>query len=139
MSSPSLFGLPDEILHCILCYGSPFSSTALEQASSRFRSVTNEPLLWRSYCQSDYKFWDKKHAFWQKSTYPASTVDWKDLYKTRFLIDVTTTILLNSILASQTGRIEKVRRIIGFGYDAKDTLLRHTDADSSKPDYLARR
>lgn len=57
----------------------------------------------------------------------------------RQMIDIATTELLDSILACQAGRIEKVRRIIEFGYDAKDTLLRHASAQPDQEDYLTRR
>lgn len=67
------------------------------------------------------------------------SVNWKELYITRFLMDRATTQVLDSILASQTGRIEKFRTVVSFGYDAKDTLLRHSLADSATEDHLARR
>lgn len=139
MQPPSLCGLPDEILHHILCYGPTSSATALEQTALRFRNVTNDPLLWRRYCQNDFRFWDQKHGIREKIDCPAVNVGWKKLYEARWLIDIATTGLLDSILASQTGRIEKVHRIIGFGYDAKDTLLLHASAPSDQEDFLARR
>ncbi|KAL1958475.1 hypothetical protein VTO42DRAFT_4339 [Malbranchea cinnamomea] len=140
MATPSLVDLPDEILHTILCYASASSATALEQTSSRFRNVANAHLLWRHYCQADFTFWDARHHIGHKLAAPPAAVRWKDVYKTRRLIDRATTRLLDSILASQTGRIEKVHQIIGFGYDAKDTLLRHARArEEETEDYLARR
>jgi F-box protein 21 len=131
--------LPDEILHYIMRSGPACSAIALEQTSMRFRNVANAPLLWRYFCQNDFRFWDPRHNIREKFSRPASTVAWKDLYKTRRRVDRTTTGLLNSVLASQTGRIQKAHRIVGFGYDVKDTLLRHAAADSDEPDYLARR
>lgn len=53
-------------------------------------------------------------------------------------VDHSVTRILNSILGSQTGRIEKFRRVIDLGYDAKDTLLRHSVIESGE-DHLARR
>ncbi|KAL2009271.1 hypothetical protein VTN00DRAFT_7465 [Thermoascus crustaceus] len=134
----SLARLPDEILHSILCYSPPRSAAALERTAGRFRSITNEPLLWRFYCQTHFKFWDKRHDFHNKLASPVSSVDWKKLYITRHLIDTATTEVLESILASQTGRIEKFHAIVSFGYDAKDTLIRHSLAGPEREDYLAR-
>ncbi|KAL5045148.1 hypothetical protein BDW71DRAFT_208748 [Aspergillus fruticulosus] len=68
-----------------------------------------------------------------------SVVNWKALYISRHFVDRATSRLLDSILTSQTGRIEKFRSIVSFGYDAKDTLLRNISIDPSAEDYLARR
>ncbi len=70
---------------------------------------------------------------------PVSSVDWKALYISRHLVDRTTSQLLDSILNSQTGRIEKFQSIVRFGYDAKDALLRNIFVDSCAEDYLSRR
>ncbi|TQB69907.1 hypothetical protein MPDQ_001268 [Monascus purpureus] len=74
-----------------------------------------------------------------KLTESVWSVDWKELYITRCLVDRAVTHVLDSILASQTGRIEKFHTIISFGYDVKDTLVRHSLAESSMEDHLARR
>lgn len=134
----SLPHLPEEILHSILCVSHPCSAAALEQSSRRFRSVTNEPLLWRHYCHVYYRSWDRKHGISQKLVDPVSSIDWKGIFISRFRIDQSVTRLLDSILASQTGRIEKFRAVINFGFDAKDTLVRHSRVESGD-DHLARR
>lgn len=134
----SLGYLPEEILHSILCHLHPRSAAALEQTSHRFKNVTNGPLLWRHYCEIYYKSWDKKHEILRKLAVPVSCVDWKALFISRYHIDRAVTRLLDSILASQTGRIEKFRAVINYGYDAKDTLLRHSKVESGE-DHLARR
>ncbi|BCR91719.1 uncharacterized protein ACHE_70562S [Aspergillus chevalieri] len=115
----SLESLPEEVLYSILCYCHPTSSAALEQAARRFKNVTNEPLLWRSYCKTHFKHWDQKHRLPEKLAGPVS--------------------LLDKIIASQTGRINKFRTIVDFGYDIKDTLLRHLSVGPETEDYLARR
>lgn len=135
----SLDCLPEELLYTILCNCSPCSSVALGQTCRKFQNITNEPLLWRFYCQTYFKFWDPKHDIATSYRSSASEVDWKALYISRHLIDQRTCQLLNSILARQTGRIKKFRTIIGLGYDIKDTLLRHISAGSDTEDYLARR
>jgi F-box protein 21 len=74
-----------------------------------------------------------------KLSSPVLAVDWKALYRSRHVVDVATTRLLDSILISQTGRIEKFRSVISFGYDAKDSLLRNLSISSEAEDHLARR
>jgi F-box protein 21 len=69
---------------------------------------------------------------------PVSSIDWKALFVSKYQVDRSVTGLLGSILASQTGRIEKFRSVIDMGYDAKDTLLRHSLV-ASGDDHLARR
>jgi F-box protein 21 len=134
----SLIHLPDEILNSILCLSSPQTCAAVEQTHPRFRNVTNEPLLWRYYCQSHYKYWDRRHEIRQKLTRPVKTIEWKTLFVSRYLVDRSVTQLLDSILDSQTGRIKKFCSMIDLGYDAKDTLLRHSRVNSGE-DILARR
>ena len=136
--SLSLNHLPEEILQSILCLSDPRSAAALQQTSRRFQDVTREPLLWRHYCQLHYKSWDRKHGMVRKLASSVSSVNWKALFVLRYHVDRSVTRLLNSILASQTGRIEKFRAVIDFGYDAKDTLLRHSMVESGE-DHLARR
>ncbi|RDW61281.1 uncharacterized protein DSM5745_10779 [Aspergillus mulundensis] len=121
----SLGDLPEEILYNILLFCDAIDSVAVGSTARRFRGVTNEPLLWRNYCQTFSHF--------------PQVADWKALYISRYLIDRATSRLFDSILANQTGRIEKLRSIINFGCDAKDTLLRNLSVDSSAEDYLARR
>ena len=66
-------------------------------------------------------------------------VDWKMLYMHRVTVDTQTTAILDSILADQVNRIKKFNYIAEFGYDAKDTLLRHCQTSESAEDVLARR
>ncbi|KAL3472403.1 Hemimethylated DNA-binding protein YccV like-domain-containing protein [Aspergillus californicus] len=135
----SLNHLPEEILHNILLYCHPRGSAALERTARRFRGVANEPLLWRHYCQIHFTYWAREHDIQGKLSSAASTVNWKALYISRHLIDRATGRLLDSILTSQTGRIEKFRLVVNLGYDAKDTLLRNISIRTDAKDYLARR
>lgn len=54
-------------------------------------------------------------------------------------VECRTTRILDSILESQVGRIEKFQEISEFGYDAKDTLLEHCQTDDNAEDVLARK
>jgi F-box protein 21 len=134
----SLIHLPDEILNSILCYSSPQTCVAVEKTNTRFRNVTNEPLLWRHHCQSHYKFWDGRHELPRRLACPVHLTDWKALFVSKYQVGHYVTRLLDNILGSQTGRIEKFRRVINLGYDAKDTLLHHSLVESGD-DHLARR
>lgn len=66
-------------------------------------------------------------------------MDWKLLYMHRCRVDWETTKILDSILQGQVDRIKKFKVIANFGYDAKDTLLRHCHAPDEVDDVLARR
>jgi F-box protein 21 len=66
-------------------------------------------------------------------------VDWKTLYIHRQSVDAQTTAMLDSILEGQVNRIQKFNFIAEFGYDAKDTLLKHCRTSESAEDVLARR
>jgi F-box protein 21 len=134
----SLKNLPEEILHYILCHSHPLSAAALQQTSHRFGDVTTSALLWRHYCQTYYKSWDRRHEIQKKFAGSAPSVDWKALFVARYQIDGSVTRLLDSILASQTGRIEKFRAVIEYGYDAKDALLGNIQVQWGD-DHLARR
>ena len=65
--------------------------------------------------------------------------NWKELYSERYRIDRDITRGLNSILTTQTGRIQKSAEIVGFGHEAKDTLIGHCNTDDDADDVLARR
>lgn len=135
----SLDGLPQEILHNILCYCDPCSCAALEQSARRFQGIANEPVLWRLYCRTHFKFWDPRHDLERRLVGPLSAVNWKALYISRHIADRSTCRNLDSILLTQTGRIEKFRSILDLGSDAKDALLRNVSLTESESDHLARR
>ena len=135
----SLNDLPDEIIQHILFYISPEDALVVQHVSRRLSRLANEPLLWRYHCLTSFKYWDSKHRIRQKFAGNVADADWKKIYFYRHGVDVQTTKTLDSILASQIRRIEKFERISQFGYDAKDTLLRHCATDEAIEDVLARR
>ncbi|KAI9871733.1 MAG: hypothetical protein M1830_002521 [Pleopsidium flavum] len=135
----SITGLPDEIIQQILYYVPPASIPSLQQASKRFSDLTDEPLLWRYYCSTRFKYWSPEHDIKQKFGGYVTDVDWKKLYEHRCAVDRTTRRIIDSILASQMGRIEKFERIAELGYDAKDTLIQQYRVGDDAEDALARR
>ncbi|KAI9822357.1 MAG: hypothetical protein M1827_000076 [Pycnora praestabilis] len=135
---PSLSGLPNEVIQNILYHLPPHSSSTLQRVSNRFLDITNEPLLWRYYCRTEFKYWNAHHNIREKLAGNVSVVDWKELYIHRANVEHATTSTLNSILAGQTGRIDKFQKIVDLGYDAKDALLRHYHVGDDTEDVLAR-
>lgn len=136
--SRSLQHLPEEILYQILSYCPPSTCAALNGTASSFHGVTNDPRLWRRYCQRSFQHWDPRHDLPSKLAGPVAAVEWKDLYVVRHRVDRTTRHLLDGILAGQTGRMEKFRALVELGCDVKDTLLRNCAPETQQDDVLAR-
>ena len=137
-SKTLLSDLPNEIIFQILTFLSPVSTPILQQVSHRFNELS-QPLLWRYYCQTQFKYWSNHHQIHQRFTENVTKCDWKKVFSERHSIDRHTTLELNSILRSQTNRIEKSESIIRYGYDTKDSLVRHLRVDDDAEDVLARR
>ncbi|KAI9707265.1 MAG: hypothetical protein M1836_000225 [Candelina mexicana] len=135
----SLSALPDELIQHIISYTPPSSAAAIERVSKRFSEVAKEPLLWRYYCRVYFTYWDADHEIRQKFASPVASVDWKQVYVRRGLVERTATHLLQSILSNQSGRIDKIQKIVELGYDVKDALLRHSRTQDDAEDVLARR
>ena len=130
--------LPNEIIFQILLYLPPTSVPALQQVSKQFNDLS-QPLLWRYHCSTLFRYWSPEHAIDEKFNGPVAKVDWKKVFAERRQIDRSISREIDSILGSQVGRIEKTSRIVGYGYDAKDTLLRHLSVADDADDVLARR
>ena len=86
-----------------------------------------------------FHYWSPEHAIDEKFNGPVAKVDWKKIFTQRRQIDRSISREIDSILGSQVGRIEKTSRIVEYGYDAKDTLLRHMSVADDADDVLARR
>lgn len=139
-SLQSLDALPDEIVQQILFYIPSHETLAVVQRlSKRLNRLCSEPLLWRHHCLSDFHYWDTRHGIQDKFWGNVGDVDWKTLYVHRGAVAQRTAEILDSILEVQVGRIEKFQEIAEFGYDAKDTLLKHCRINDAAEDVLARR
>lgn len=136
----NLLQLPVEVIQKILVFCDPddIFQNVMRVCKSLYRLV-NEPLLWRHYCFARFRYWDSRHCIQEKLCRQTDHVDWKSLYSYRKMVDLKTTELLESILQKQTNRISKYEAIAKFGYDAKETLLRHIQVDENAHDVLARR
>jgi F-box protein 21 len=132
--------LPDEVLQHVLFFVSPNDLLFNVQCiSRRFSRLASEPLLWRHHCQVNFTYWDSKHRIRQKFLGNVGDVDWKTLYKHRKMVESETAAVLDSIIDGQVNRIQKFKMIADFGYDAKDTLLKHCRTPETADDVLARR
>lgn len=138
MSNTSLADLPNEIIFQILAYLPPASVPTLQRVSQRFNELS-QPLLWRHYCRTEFKYWSEHHNIQKKFVEDVTKIDWKKVFSERHSVDRTTTLQLNSILSRQICRIQKAEKIVVHGYDAKDTLVRHLQVDDDAEDVLARR
>ncbi|KAI9738327.1 MAG: hypothetical protein M1834_008825 [Cirrosporium novae-zelandiae] len=127
----TLASLPDEIIQHILEYLPPLSVPSVQRASRRFKGVANEPLLWRHFYRTHFVYRDRNCEVLTRA--------WKQKYVYRYQLEQEVEWLLDSIIASQLGRVEKFQRIVEFGIDAKDTLLRNINAGDDEEDVLARR
>jgi len=140
MGPKVLTDLPNEVIYQILQCLSPSDVPSLELVSKGFRTLARQPVLWQHFCRSSFRYWDQRWDIDSRFKANAANVeDWKGIYSERHLIDRSTTHQIDSILSSQVGRIGKSAKIIGLGYDAKDTLIRHLGVGDDAEDVLARR
>lgn len=136
----ALEDIPDEILQHILSFVSPQDNLVRVQLlSRRLNHLANEPLLWRSHCQSSFTYWDSSHSFPAKLAGSVFDVDWKALFLVRKAREARASMLFDGILASKLGRARRFEQICLLGYDAKDFLLEQCRTIDSAKDVLARR
>lgn len=136
----SIDSLPDEIVHHILLYVSPEEIlTKIAHLSKRFNRVAQEPLLWRSYCETNFKYWDSSHRFTERLTSNVHDTDWKRLFLVRLSHNASIARLVDGIISSRVCRLQKMEQICLYGYDAKDYLLSQCRVPDSTEDVLARR
>ncbi|KAL9034881.1 MAG: hypothetical protein Q9180_005163 [Flavoplaca navasiana] len=133
-----LADLPTEILYQILLSVPPASIPTLQQVCRKFNDLS-QPLIWRHHCQKHFKYWRPEHDIQAKYAQAPAKVNWKRLFQIRHLGDRKISQRLENILSSQTGRIEQSENILEYGYNAKDTLLRHLNVRDDAEDVLARR
>lgn len=134
----SLTDLPNEVIFQILLHVPPSSTTALQRVSRRFNDLA-QPLLWKHYCQTQFRYWSQGDDTKDKLFSNEAIADWKKVFKRRHTVDRTTSHELDRIVASQRNRIKRSEIIAELGYDAKDTLLRNLSVEENAEDVLARR
>jgi len=136
--APSLADLPNEVLQHVLQFLPPRSVPSFQRICRRFNALA-DPVMWRERCRLTYRYWRPGHGIEAKLAGNIYAVDWRALFIERQLTDRRVADDLDSILASQMGRIEKVQRILEHGYDAKDCLLRQYRVSDDAEDVLARK
>ncbi|KAI9670111.1 MAG: hypothetical protein M1829_004839 [Trizodia sp. TS-e1964] len=130
--------IPGEVLTLAFSRLPTESLLALNLVSKRFNKLAKEPLLWKHHCLQ-FKYWDEKHDIKAKASSAVAFDGWESLYQYRVVTDRKVTTILNSILADRTGCAGKYKQIADYGFDAKDTLLRHCQATEDMEDVLSRR
>ncbi|KAI0198615.1 hypothetical protein F4808DRAFT_435200 [Astrocystis sublimbata] len=136
----SLDSLPYELIQQVLQYLDPQDVLAAVALTSRqLNRIAEEPLLWRYYCQTCFKYWQAEHRFQDKLRGQLRNVDWKGLYLLRLRRNSHIARLVDGIVASRVSRLEKTEQICRYGYDAKDYLLSQCRVDDAHKDVLARR
>jgi F-box protein 21 len=138
MAPASLQDLPDEVIQAILGYGSAESAVSISSTCWRFHDIANEPLLWKTYCQKDFRYWSASHKRKEKLR-DATCDDWKALYISRATAPRPTKRLIDHIIHNSTGQIDTLSSIVAIGYDAKDTLLDIFHRSPSSPNHLAQK
>jgi hypothetical protein len=138
MTLTNLIDLPDEILRCICFFVDWHDALCLQASCRSFTNVANEHLLWKYHCRTNFGYWAASHQL-QEKLGDSSFVEWKQLFKQRYLADSTTRSTLNRVISSQTARTPKIEAIIALGHDSKDVLLQNYARASEFNDLLARR
>lgn len=139
MPPKNLYDLPSEVVHQILLLLDPVFLPALELVSKQFAEFVDQPLLWQNHCLDQFKYWNCERNIKGKVAANVTYTNWKALYAERYRIDRDVSREIDSILSTQTSRILKATKIVDFGQEAKDTLLRHCAAADDAEDVLARR
>ena len=134
----SFSSIPDELIHEILLHLPPTSVPALQRVSRRFNDLV-EPAVWRYFCLTQYVYWGEEHDIRKRFSDSLEHNDWKEIFIKRYSVDRIVSGEIESILASQNCRAEKIQHIVEIGYDAKDALLRHLHVNEEAEDVLARR
>ena len=134
----NLLSLPDEVLQTILAYTPPRSVVPVHATCRRLATVASGPLLWRSFCQSAFTWWDKRHDIGSKLK-DASFTEWEALYKERHLASQHTRDAFANLMGKEEGKLDAVQCILDTGYDAKDVLIAASKAAYGSEMYLAQR
>jgi F-box protein 21 len=130
--------LPDEVIQVILTYLPPTSNVALQGTCSHFAEVANEPLRWKDYCMSSFRWWDMRHEIRKKISNP-SFHQWKSIFATRYQTSQAVRHAIDNIVTHEFGRLNHLKVILDAGYDAKQHLLDLYLNASSSSNHLAQR
>ena len=133
-----LLCLPDEVIQTILSYTPPQSVVSVHATCRRLAIIASGPLLWRSFCQAAFTWWDKRHDIESKLR-DASFTEWEALYKERHLASQHTRDAFANLMSKEEGKLDAVQCFLDTGYDAKDVLIAASKAAYESDMYLAQR
>src|ERR1700733_9759412 len=105
MAPRSLQDLPDEVIETILGYVPAPAAISLSATCRRYHNIANEPLLWKTYCQNNFRYWSASHKRKEKLR-DAACDDWKALYISRAAAPRPTRHLINRIIDKSTSQID---------------------------------
>jgi F-box protein 21 len=131
---------PDELLQQILLHVPPTDTLLNAQfVCKRWWRLCAEARLWKHHCLAEFQHWHSHHDLPSKLGAAASTVAWKALYIYKWSCRRQAAALFEEIVATQWGRIGKMRHIVHMGLDAKDFLLEQWCTPDQADDVFARR
>lgn len=138
MAHIQLTDLPDEVIQTVLYQLTYTGALALEATCRRFRDVSNEPLLWKRYCQQSFKKWRSGDVKARSAS--KDFTGWKLLFEERMRTNKNIRNLMNGVIDIGTDRIRRLENITRLGYDAKEALIEgFKNAHLHTGDVLARR
>ncbi|TID14389.1 YccV-like-domain-containing protein [Venturia nashicola] len=138
--------LPAEIIEAILSHLPPKSLINTSKTSKKLHQIADTPLLWRSHCRTQFRFWDPSHGLPANFTSPVNDINWKDKFRNRMNLERRVDQTMDTLINTQTDKLPTMQRMLAmsddfseYTYDVKEALLRHCAAPEEKEDYLARR
>ena len=139
MATNRLEQLPDELLQTILQYITPRDNVNVASTSRRLNKESNEPLLWRHYCQQTFDYWSEGDIYSSHAAKATPRLPWKKRFIDRILRDGKNMDLFEDMLETQQGRIDRMQEIANSGYEAREMLFGLTKCSDNAEDVLARR
>lgn len=131
--------LPDEVVSFVLRHLDPISALRLGRTSRRFRDLTDQPLLWKYYCQSCYRYWSADQNVRKREVDP-NFVGWKDIFSARARSARRSRTILEDVITDPLGRIGKIDQIVDDGdYGVKNELLDAFQQAPNSTNHLAQK
>lgn len=142
MASPSVFPgeFGDELLLHIFADVAPEDNLrSLQLVCKKFYTVANDQMIWRRNCITSFRYWQDERWFHDNVAREQADADWKGVWLRRKRTNSHISRLLDAIIDTKVGRLERFREICQYGNDAKDFLLEQLDTPDDAEDVLARR
>lgn len=138
MTDALILNIPDEIVQNILLFLDFRSLSGCQRTCKYLLRQTQNPLLWRHHCLTQYHYWRNPPQLNPDFGASAHKEDWKYILQTRKIADRHLFNTLNSALVDRLERTNLLDEIAIRRYDAKDMLLQQLDTAPDAPDYLSR-